>query len=104
STPRGRYTPALSAVRNLDGIVSRFLASRLWSKVPVKAKAHEAEEGQSIRAGGVGGAPPARTGFASSKYPTSPHSATQIASSVPHGATTVDGRPVECVICRDFVV
>ena len=30
----------LSSARNFDGMVSRFLASRLCSKVPVKAKAH----------------------------------------------------------------
>jgi hypothetical protein len=54
----------LSSPRNFDGIVSRFLASRVCSKVPVKAKAHELEGGQSIRGGGVGGAPPPRNGFA----------------------------------------
>src|SRR4051812_3886292 len=80
STPRESTTPPLSAVRNFDGTVSRFLASRLCSKVPVKAKAHvfgEARGGQSIRGGGVGGAPPPRTGFAMAKYPTSSHRATQ---------------------------
>ena len=35
-----KNTPLLRSARNLDGIVSRFLASRLCSKVPVKAKAH----------------------------------------------------------------
>src|SRR4051794_41515590 len=62
-------------------MVSRFLASRLCSKVPVKAKAHvdraAGDSGQSIRGGGVGGAPPPRTGFAPATYPTSSHSATQ---------------------------
>ena len=38
---------------------------------------------QSIRGGGVGGAPPPRTGFARGRYPTSSHSATQLSSSVP---------------------
>src|SRR3954471_6175774 len=81
STPRERYTPPLSAVRNFDGTVSRLLASRVCSKVPVKAKAHVSGEagggGQSIRGGGVGGAPPPRTGFAPAPYPTMPHSATR---------------------------
>src|SRR3712207_7512923 len=36
---RDRYTPLLSSARNFDGIVKRFFASRLCSKVPVKAKA-----------------------------------------------------------------
>ena len=71
----------LSSALNFDGIVSRFLASRVCSKVPVKAKAHvgsQAEgDGQSIPGGGVGGAPPPGNGFAKAKYPTSSHSATQ---------------------------
>src|SRR4051794_29346979 len=54
-------------------MVSRFLASRLWSKVPVKAKAHvrsrSGREGQSIPGGGVGGAPPPGNGFARVKVP-----------------------------------
>src|SRR5687768_14201219 len=67
---RDRYTPLLSSARNFDGIVSRFLASRVWSKVPLKAKAHESgRSGQSIRGGGVGGAPPPRNGFARGKVP-----------------------------------
>src|SRR5690242_5746651 len=69
-------------------MVSRFLASRLCSKVPVKAKAHVSREagdgGQSIRGGGVGGAPPPRTGFAPATYPTMPHSATRNPFYLPH--------------------
>src|SRR4051794_18152417 len=54
-------------------MVSRFLASRLCSKVPVKAKAHVGSRsgrgGQSIPGGGVGGAPPPGNGFAKGKVP-----------------------------------
>src|SRR3954454_14514524 len=66
SIARERYTPLLSSALNFDGIVSRFLASRVCSKVPVKAKAHVQQEegvGQSIPGGGVGGAPPPGNGF-----------------------------------------
>ena len=69
---RERYTPLLKSARNFDGMVSRFLASRLCSKVPVKAKAHvdrEAEAGQSIPGGEVGGASPPGSGFAQRKLP-----------------------------------
>src|SRR4051812_10073860 len=38
---------------------------------------------QSIRGGGVGGAPPPRTGFATAKYPTSSHYATQLSLFAP---------------------
>src|SRR3954451_1882882 len=70
SIARERYTPLLNSPRNFDGIVSRFLASSVCSKVPVKAKAHKREgRGQSIRGGGVGGAPPPRNGFARCKVP-----------------------------------
>src|SRR4051795_8274826 len=75
STPRERYTPPLSAVRNFDGIVSRFLASRVCSKVPVKAKTHvvgRRRGGQSIRGGGVGGAPPPRTASHQQRTPQCP--------------------------------
>src|SRR3954453_4457226 len=68
-----RKTPLLRSARNLDGMVSRFLASRLCSKVPVKAKAHvrsrSGRGGQSIPGGGVGGAPPPGNGFARGKVP-----------------------------------
>src|SRR3954452_10926184 len=42
-----------------------------------------AKEVQSIPGGGVGGAPPPGTGFASATYPTLSHSATQITSFAP---------------------
>src|SRR4051794_6794845 len=68
-----KNTPLLRSARNLDGMVSRFLASRLCSKVPVKAKAHVGSRsgrgGQSIPGGGVGGAPPPGNGFARGKVP-----------------------------------
>src|SRR4051812_8705724 len=68
-----RKTPLLRSARNLDGMVSRCLASRLCSKVPVKAKAHvrsrSRRNGQSIPGGGVGGAPPPGNGFARGKVP-----------------------------------
>ena len=44
---------------------------------------------QSIRGGGVGGAPPPRTGFARATYPTSSHSATHLSSFVPHLESSV---------------
>src|SRR5919205_280485 len=71
STPLTRKTFPLNAARNFDGTVRRFLASSVWSKVPWKAKAHGVGEaaGQSIRGGGVGGAPPPRTGFAIGNLP-----------------------------------
>src|SRR3954465_3881379 len=40
SMPLDSTTPSLSAARNLAGIVSRFFASRVWSKVPRKAIGH----------------------------------------------------------------
>src|SRR3954467_7522647 len=40
SAPRTRYAPSLNAARSLEGTVSRFLASRVCSKVPLKANAH----------------------------------------------------------------
>src|SRR4051794_40655551 len=85
SAPLTRKAPSENAARSLEGTVSRFLASRVCSKVPWKANAHvrQGEGGQSIRGGGVGGAPPPRTGFAASKYPTTPHSATQLSSFLP---------------------
>src|SRR4051812_41879767 len=87
SIARERYTPLLKSARNFDGIVSRCLASRVCSKVPVKAKAHglserEARRGQSIRGGGVGGAPPPRNGFAQGK--------------VPHNAPLCNTEPARC--------
>ena len=85
SAPLTRKTPSENAARNFAGTVSRFFASREWSKVPWKAKAHvQCCEGvQSIRGGGVGGAPPPRTGFARGRYPTSSHSATQLSTFAP---------------------
>src|SRR3954447_7377146 len=88
SIARERYTPLLNSPRNFDGIVSRCLASSVCSKVPVKAKAHgRRERSQSIRGGGVGGAPPPRNGFAAAKYPTSSHSATSNPHAVPPADT-----------------
>ena len=40
SIPFDSTTPSASDARNLAGIVSRFLASRVWSKVPRKAIGH----------------------------------------------------------------
>src|SRR5689334_12963321 len=101
SIARERYTPLLSSALNFDGIVSRFLASRVCSKVPVKAKAHVRRGGgvgQSIPGGGVGGAPPPGNGFAHAKYPTSSHSATQNPQSVPLRRTYA----ANWLICRGF--
>src|SRR3954452_14341601 len=42
SIPFERTTPSASDARNFAGIVSRFLASRVWSKVPRKAIGHRA--------------------------------------------------------------
>ena len=83
-----RKTPLLRSARNLDGMVSRFLASRLWSKVPVKAKAHvRSRSGREVSRSRVAEwEEPRHPGTASqeAKYPTSPHSATQNPSSAPH--------------------
>src|SRR3954454_11104397 len=87
STPFTRKTDPASWVRNFDGTVSRCFASSVCSKLPLKAKAHVVRRFrvgvESIRGGGVGGAPPPRTGCAAGTYPTSPHSATQLPSFVP---------------------
>src|SRR4051812_8769968 len=89
-------------------MVSRFLASSVCSKVPVKAKAHvffakQEEAGQSIPGGGVGGAPPPGNGYAVAKYPTTPHSATSNPFPVPlrlyPDVLAVENR----LICREFL-
>src|SRR3954447_19643677 len=55
SIPFERTTPSLSEARNLAGIVSRFLASRVWSKVPRKAICHRAcPASRGTTAGGRG--------------------------------------------------
>src|SRR3954464_15838691 len=71
STPLTRKTGPASCVRNFDGTVSRCFASSVCSKLPLKAKAHwvRREEVESIRGGGVGGAPPPRTGCSAGKLP-----------------------------------
>src|SRR3954453_2064540 len=73
STPLTRKTGPASCVRNFDGTVSRCLASSVCSKLPLKAKAHgvRREGVESIRGGGVGGAPPPRTGCSRGKVPHS---------------------------------
>src|ERR1044072_6076335 len=74
STPLTRKTGPASCVRNFDGTVSRCFASSVCSKLPLKAKAHvvRKEEGvESIRGGGVGGAPPPRPGCSVGKLPHS---------------------------------
>ena len=58
------------------------------------------EEVQSIPGGGVGGAPPPGTGFASGTYPTLPHSATQISSFVPLDLNLVTFRTLMWRVCR----
>src|SRR4051812_24025141 len=71
STPLTRKTEPASCVRNFDGTVSRCFASSVCSKLPLKAKAHwvRREGVESIRGGGVGGAPPPRTGCSTGKLP-----------------------------------
>src|SRR5436190_8331265 len=71
STPLTRNTGPASCARNFDGTVSRCFASSVCSKLPLKAKAHVVrKEGvESIRGGGVGGAPPPRTGCSAGKLP-----------------------------------
>src|SRR5918998_6237514 len=101
STPRTRNTLPARAARNFAGTVNRFLASSECSKVPWKAKAH-VPKGQSIRGGGVGGAPPPRTGFASGKYPTVPHSATHFSSFAPQDLSTVTYRTPNRRVSRRF--
>src|SRR5688572_24682595 len=90
---RERYTPLLSSARNFDGIVSRFLASRVCSKVPVKAKAAHVRSRSEIKLSRSGVAEweePRHPGTASqeAKYPTMPHSATQNPHDVPLGRTS----------------
>src|SRR5918992_30014 len=107
STPRTRNTLPASAARNLAGTVSRFLASSECSKVPWKAKAHVSgswRRVQSIRGGGVGGAPPPRTGFASATYPTPSHSATQMSTFVPRDLNPVTSRTSIWLISRPFIL
>ena len=58
---------------------------------------------QSIRGGGVGGAPPPRTGFATGRYPTTSHSATQISSFAPHDLNAVSLRTSNTSISRAFL-
>src|SRR3954453_1461100 len=71
SPPLTRKTGPASCVRNFDGTVSRGFASSVCSKLPLKAKAHwvRREEVESIGGGGVGGAPPPRTGCSAGKLP-----------------------------------
>src|SRR4051794_31678475 len=104
SGPRTRNTLPASAARNRDGTVSRFLASSECSKVPWKAKAHVRwrREVQSIPGGGVGGAPPPGTGFASGTYPTLSHSATQITSFAPLDLNLVTLRTRNRLVSRAF--
>src|SRR3954463_2404604 len=74
STPLTRNTGPASCARNFDGTVSRCFASSVCSKLPLKAKAHgvrESGSSESIRGGGVGGAPPPRTGCSVGKLPHS---------------------------------
>src|SRR3954464_15973673 len=107
SAPRTRKTPPASAARNLAGIVSRFFASSECSKVPWKAKAHVSNWGrrvQSIRGGGVGGAPPPRTGFARGTYPTLSQSATHFSSDLPQNLSHVRKRTRKGVVCRRIAV
>src|SRR5215208_6677660 len=91
SGPRTRNTLPASWARNFDGTVSRCFASSVCSKLPLKAKAHEVRrEGvESIRGGGVGGAPPPRTGCSRGNVP---HSA-------PLCNTTVVIRPTNLEPC-----
>jgi hypothetical protein len=57
---------------------------------------------QSIPGGGVGGAPPPGTGFASGTYPTLSHSATQISPNAPPDLNPVTSRTLFWCICRRF--
>src|SRR5215210_2778531 len=71
STPLTRNTGPANCARNFDGTVSRCFASSVCSKLPLKPKAHVVREVESIRGGGVGGAPPPRTGCSSGNVPHS---------------------------------
>src|SRR4051812_24452058 len=60
----------------------------------------EAKGVQSIPGGGVGGAPPPGTGFASGTYPTLSHSATHISTFVPPDLNLVTLQTVKWRVCR----
>ena len=60
------------------------------------------ERVQSIPGGGVGGAPPPGTGFASGTYPTVSHSATQISPNVPLDLNPVSSRTLIWWFSSDF--
>src|SRR5215210_3986084 len=87
SGPLTRKTLPASCARNFDGTVSRCFASSVCSKLPLKAKAHVVRGVpvgvESIRGGGVGGAPPPRTGCSAGTYPTLSHLATLLSTLVP---------------------
>src|SRR4051794_26265510 len=108
STPFTRKTVPDNWVRNFDGTVSRCFASSVCSKLPLKAKAHVVRrfrvEVESIRGGGVGGAPPPRTGCAARTYPTPSHFATQLPPFVPPCQLAVRIRtPFACKPARSVV-
>src|SRR4051794_12069337 len=69
---RGDREPVLRVERVFEGAVE---GQGAYAKRGAKV--------QSIRGGGVGGAPPPRTGFAKGTYPTMSHSATQLSSDLP---------------------
>ena len=98
----------LRSARNLDGMVSRFLASRLCSKVPVKAKAHvRSRSGREVSRSRVAEwEEPRHPGTASqeAKYPTSPHSATQNPHAPHIGSSSCIGARSKWPICGDFAV
>src|SRR5215207_6681029 len=79
--PLARTRPAPKSARKRAGTVSRFLASSEYSAVPSKAIAWTHGK-KSDRGGGVGGAPPPRSGRGT-YIPTTSHEATPIAQFFP---------------------
>src|SRR3954451_502999 len=89
--PFASTRPAPKSARKRAGTVSRFFASSEYSAVPSKAIAG-AHGKKSDRGGGVGGAPPPRSGDAHSN-PTTSHKATLIAQNFPQDASVGHSGP-----------
>jgi hypothetical protein len=107
STPLTRKARPARAPRNLEGTVSRCLASSVCSKVPWKAKAHAVRlVGRSSRSEVAEWEEPRHPGPAVrlGNYPTTSHSATHSSSFVPPDLTAVRTRTRFWSVSRDSMV